>query len=368
MDWTLAEIRSNGFNGVRELTGKKSTSNPTDPALTIAINDFYLNRFPHEVKPEELKSTFSQATSGTDTGQYPVSSDVAILEEPATINGVPLGGSFSSPFWFGHAGFGGSGSGFFYQDRSSFFARYPDEKTTGVAFTLTAPTLSIGISNTAAVTNAAFSYRIKPHSYSKVTAETALSGDTVPQSKYGAWRLQIESDGTIAIQPADNNATGYDTAAQAVQDIPAESTEAAAMGFVTAINTGGTFIPGTTALSTGGTVTVTYTDGFNSNRGRPEALLLDGQILYARPIPNDVFIIEMQQFAKPTALVAESDKVTLPEWGPVVAFGTALEILIGSSDDARMAELTQGYQYYLNLVTRKVAMQLSTNQTTIPRW
>ena len=281
---------------------------------------------------------------------------------------MPLGGSFNSSFGFHSAGHGGAGSGFFYQDRTTFFAQYPSEKTTGVAFTLTAPSLSIGTSDTTAVKNAAFSYRIKPHSYSKIAAETALSGDTVPQSKYGAWRLQIESDGTIAIQAADNNATGYDTAAQAVQDIPAESTEAAAMGFVTAINSAATFIPGTTALSTGGTVTVTYTDGFNSVRGQPEALLLDGQILYARPIPNDIFIIEMQQFAKPTALSSDSDKVTVPEWGPVVAFGTALELLIGGSDDARMAELTQGYNFYKNLLDRKVAMQSATNQSTIPKW
>ena len=367
MDWTLAEIRSNGINGIRELTGKKSTSNPTNPELTTAVNDFYRNRFPHEVKPEELKSTFTQATSGTDTGQYAVSSDVAILEEPASINGVPLGGTFNSGFNFNNAGSGGSGSGFFYQDRTTFFAKYPSEKTTGVAFTLTAAGLSIGTSATTAVKNAAFSYRIKPHSYSKVTAETALSGDTVPQSKYAAWRLQIEADGTIAIQAADNNATGYDTAAQAVQDIPAESTEAAAMGFVTAINTAGTFVPGTTSLSAA-TVTATFTDGFNTIRGVPEALLLDGQVLYARPIPNDVFIIEMQQFAKPTALSSDSDKVTVPEWGPVVAFGTAAEILIGSGDEERKAEIARGYQFYKNLLDRKVAMQLSTNQSTTPQW
>lgn len=350
MDWTLSEIRSNGSNGIRDLTGKKSTSNPTNAALDIAINDFYRNRFPHEVKPAELKSTFTQSTLGTDTGQYSVSADVALLEEPAVINGVELP------------------AGFFYQGRETFFRKYPSEKSTGVAFTLTAPSLSIGTSDTTAVKNAAFSYRIDPHSYAKVAAETALSGDTVPQGLYGAWRLQIESDGTISIVAADNNATGYDTAAQAVADIEAESTEAAAMGFVTAINTAGTFVPGTTSLSTGGTVTATYTDGFNSVRGRPEALLLDSQILYARPIPNDVFIIELQQYAKPTALSDAADKVQIPEWGPVVAFGTAVELLIGGSDDERMAELTRGYQYYKNLLDRKVAMQLGTNQRTRPVW
>lgn len=112
------------------------------------------------------------------------------------------------------------------------------------------------------VANGAFDYYIGGKRYSKaaVAAGTALSGDAVPQAKYGAWRLEIGSDGTIDIVAATANGTGYDDAAAAVAGLPALSANHGDMGNTTASKSDGAFTPGTTDLDAANT-TVAYTDG-----------------------------------------------------------------------------------------------------------
>jgi len=86
---------------------------------------------------------------------------------------------------------------------------------------------------------------------------TALSGDNVPQNKFGAWALDIDAAGSITIAPAAANAAGYASAALAGAGIPAVAATKVRLGYATAINTGAVFDPGTTNLDAVG-VTDTY--------------------------------------------------------------------------------------------------------------
>lgn len=119
--------------------------------------------------------------------------------------------------------------------------------------------LAIG-SSKANVANGAFEFHINGIEYSKaaVTAGTALSGDNVPQNKYGAWALDIGANGTIDIVPASENATGYDSAVLAVAGLPAVASDHVRMGYVTAMDSAAAFVPGTTELDVA-TVTEVYT-------------------------------------------------------------------------------------------------------------
>lgn len=121
---------------------------------------------------------------------------------------------------------------------------------------------ALGIGGTAQnVASGAFTYHINGQQYTKaaVTAGTALSGATVPDLLYGAWALEINAAGTIAIVEAAANATGYASSALALAGIPAQTADKARLGTVTILNAGATFIPGTTALDAG-TVTDAYAD------------------------------------------------------------------------------------------------------------
>lgn len=86
-----------------------------------------------------------------------------------------------------------------------------------------------------------------------------LAGDDIPQNKYGAYRLQAGDDSTIDLVEANDNVTGYDSAIEAIADLPDLVAGHASLGTVTIINTAAAFEPGTTLLDAAG-VTAVYTD------------------------------------------------------------------------------------------------------------
>jgi hypothetical protein len=111
-------------------------------------------------------------------------------------------------------------------------------------------------------------YYISGRMYTRtaISSGTPLSGDNIPQGKYGAWQLEIGADGNIDVVQASNNSTGYDSDSEAVLGLPAVSANHASMGSITAMKSDGEFQPGTTDLDDANT-TVSYSDGrtmFNS--------------------------------------------------------------------------------------------------------
>lgn len=341
MNWTLEQLHEK----IRQLTVE--IVNIGGPELTTKINDYYRNTFPAELRPEELKSWFTQATSVGDSGEYTVSTDIVLLDNPVTCNGVEIK---------------------LYLDAVNFFKKYP--KDTGSAFCITDPTLVIGTTSKAAVRYSAFSYEIHGKSYEKAAGETALSGDNLPDGKVGVWRLEVDTDGTVSIVAAGANSTGYATPHLAVEGLSNESSTAACMGYVIVTNASGSvFDPGTTLLDADG-LTVTYTDHFHSTRNTPESVLLSGGILYCGPKADDIYQIKAREIQKPTALVAEAT-VTVPQWGPVVAWGTSIEILLSESTQdslAKAALILPVYEHYKILVNRKKLIQMTRNQRVTPRF
>jgi hypothetical protein len=339
--WKLSEL----ITKVRALTGRLNETSDTDDAITNLINEYYLNKFPFDVEADELRAWLTQTLLPTDSGEYSVAATVLKIEKPVTINGVEVE---------------------FYQDKDKFFEKYP--KDTGSAYVINdaGAGLAIGTSSAAAVKNGnAFYYDISGDSYYKASAETALSGDTIPQNKYGAWRLEINSSGTISIVEADDNATGYATPGLAVQGLPVESSTKACMGYVTAMYTAAAgFIPGTTELSASG-VTATYTDGFNSSRNIPNGVLLYGQKLYVRPKSNDWREIKAPYLKKPTAL-SGSAVPTNVLWGPIIAYGTAIEKLEAAKDYEAAESLRPKFRDYINLLNAKDYRQQKETRTPVP--
>ena len=329
--WDLSELRTK----VRSLIGRPSTSQISDADLNDLINDYYQNMFPLEVQDDRLNGFVTQVLAATDSGDYTLAENVLRVNEPVTVNGVEIE---------------------LYLRLGQFFELFP--KDTGSAFVISdaGAALAIGTSSAAAVKNGAFYFSVDGHSYYKATAETALSGDTVPQNKYGAWRLECATDGTISIVAAADNATGYATAALAIAALENESSQRACMGYVTAINTAGTFIPGTTELSAAG-VTDTYTDGFHSSRQSPLAALISDQTLYVRPKPDQFYELKAPCLLKPDALSGDSSVPIDVRWGLAIAYGAAIEYLIEKGQTDKASDLNIAFDDFVRKINQKTTRQ-----------
>ena len=322
--WVMSEMTTRFFEHVGD--SQPSTTKTTEAHKLM--NDYYQNVFPLELDLDLLNSIFTQALSGTDSGHYALDQTVLRLDEPHTINGGRI-----VPYY-----------------DNSFFDDYPDDEQF-----ITDPGLAIG-SDTAKISNSAFSYDLQGDSYSASAGDTAFSGlSTVPQNKYGAFSLKINSDGTVTIVEASGNATGYDTVGQAINGLPVADADTAYMGFVTVINTGGGFIPGTTALDAG-TVTDTYTDGKHQNRGEPQASYIFDEVLYIRPKPDRIM-----EFAAPCVVRPAAIDTGAPldiAWGPTIALGAAiLKLIEDDADSQRGAELARVFQSRKRSIDRKQRKQ-----------
>lgn len=340
--WTLAEQRAL----YRKLIGRRSTGQLSDDDADDNINDYYQNQFPYDVDDEFFSEWLTQALSATDNGIYSLDASVLLVQEPVKINGDTM---------------------IFTLDHAKFFEEFPGNFTGAFVINDAGVGLAIGSSSTSAVKNGnAFSYNIGGNAYPEaVDTETELSGNTIPQSKYGAWRLEIDVDGTVSIQEADDNATGYATVGLAVQGLPAESSTKAAMGYVTAINTAaGGFIPGTTSLSAG-TVTATFTDGWNSRRGRPSWVLLRDNQLYVEKKSDDVRELKAPYLRKPAEMTEDSSVPENVSWGEALAYGAALSFLISEQDTDGARELSPKFDDLIRKINAKFYRQRQVNKVPL---
>lgn len=305
--WQLSEIRSRW----RELTGLSSTSDIANATIDNWINDYYQNFFPDEAYVDNLDTFFTQNTSATDDGEYSLSSSDLRLKSPAFCDNEEIE---------------------IIQDSKLFFQMFPDNEQY-----LSEPTLVIG-STTTKVGYSAFSYKISGNGYEVDSGEITLSGDTVPQNKYGAFGFKIDSDGDITIIEATSNSTGYDSVGEAVADLEDYDGDSVYMGYITVYTTDSSgFVPGTTALNHA-SLTVTYTDGRPDLRSIPMALCVYGGKLYVRPKSNDIFRLKLLDETRPTAFTQDTSAPSDVKWGPAIASGSALMYITQVMKDSELAQ------------------------------
>ena len=151
--------------------------------------------------------------------------------------------------------------------------------------------------------------------------------------------MKIETDGTITIYEADDNETGYLSAALAIAGLPDADSNTAYLGVVVIISTAA-FIPGTTVLSAT-EVTDTYTNGDPAKRGTPSGALYVHNKLFLRPKADDIYQFQAaSEMDRPTAF-ADSNAVPADiKWGPMIALGAAIIFLAPRGGQKRIEELT----------------------------
>lgn len=102
-----------------------------------------------------------------------------------------------------------------------------------------------------------------------------------------------------------------------------------------------------------------YPEDDSADENTPVDMLLYGNTFYLRPIPDDVYTIKMAAVQKPTELSADDSVPTNPKWGPVIAYGAAIQMLTEQKDWDAVEKYTSVYQFYLNLVNRDDLAQRS---------
>lgn len=312
LTWTRAEIRAEW----RKLTGRSSVLDISDDDVDALLNDYYVNYFPEDALVTNFDGWHGELAYPTDSGIYELDSTVVKIMEPMMINGAPIT---------------------FYQDKDYFFKMYPSKEQY-----FSDPGIAIGVLDTKKVLNGTFIFDVQGNSYTKDSAENTFVGlSTIPQNKYGAFCLKVESDGTVTIYEADDNATGYDSPALAIADLPDADNDTAYMGFVTVMcEAVAGFIPGTTALDAG-TVIDLYTDGDPAHRGTPTGVLIVHNRIYLAPRADDFYVFAAAaEMTRPDALALDADVPADPKWGPAIALGAAIIYLAPRGGQKRIQELT----------------------------
>ncbi|HPL68294.1 MAG TPA: hypothetical protein PLG94_17295 [Smithellaceae bacterium] len=94
-------------------------------------------------------------------------------------------------------------------------------------------------------------------------------------------------------------------------------------------------------------------------RSRPRDCLIWRRELLIAPPPDGVYVISVNaEFSIVTPLTEPADVPEQDNWGPAIAYGAAIEISLDKGDDAKAADLSGPYKYYLNLCTRREVRNL----------
>ncbi len=91
--------------------------------------------------------------------------------------------------------------------------------------------------------------------------------------------------------------------------------------------------------------------------GRPYNLLFWNNELTIRPVPDNVYLCEVEVYQTPVQFMQVTDNPTLNQWSQYIAFGAACEILRDRQDMEGVANLQEGFKRQEALVLERQAVE-----------
>lgn len=91
--------------------------------------------------------------------------------------------------------------------------------------------------------------------------------------------------------------------------------------------------------------------------GRPYNLLFWNNEFTIRPVPDNVYLCEVEAFQTPSQFLNVTDNPTLNQWSQYIAYGSALEILRDRQDMEGVANLMEGFKRQEALVLERQAVE-----------
>lgn len=114
--------------------------------------------------------------------------------------------------------------------------------------------------------------------------------------------------------------------------------------------------------------TLTVYDKYIAYQGnRPQGCLFFQNKFQLMPVPDQVYAIRMQGFVLPVQLVNDSDTPAQPEWGPLYAYGAALEIFSDRGDLENYNRYYAILKKYENIALSRTIQQYTPMQS-VPRF
>ncbi len=91
--------------------------------------------------------------------------------------------------------------------------------------------------------------------------------------------------------------------------------------------------------------------------GRPYNLLFWNNELTIRPVPDNVYLVEVEAYQTPSQFMNTQENPILNQWAQYIAYGTALEILRDRQDVEGVENLMEGFKRQEALVLERQAVE-----------
>jgi len=93
------------------------------------------------------------------------------------------------------------------------------------------------------------------------------------------------------------------------------------------------------------------------NVGRPYNILFWNNELTIRPVPDNVYLVELETFQTPSQFMMTTDNPILNQWSQYIAYGAAMEILRDRQDMDGVQNLMEGFKRQEALVLERQAVE-----------
>lgn len=344
---------------VRRLTASASESSLSSVDIQQAVNTFYNNDFPYAIKIDQQRSVYKFLTI-PNVDRYPV--DVNSLQ------------GFRSPVYF--EGIQGN----FFKNRDQLYNLYPryptqfqpaagDGVTTSFTFTLFGnnpnpfPQPNFGILSTQVVIGGidvnGNPIRIIDDGGGVVSALGIGSNTTTGQLIFvnqNAVGNNVYLDASNVQQPALPNLSpigGQNNANLPNNRYPPSPLTPQYCGTVNYVTTQITVnFPVAPAA---GTMINVWAAQYQV--GRPYNLLFWNNEFTIRPVPDNVYLVEVETFQTPSQFMNTSNHPVLNQWAQYIAYGAAREVLRDRQDMEGVANLEEGFKRQEALVLERQAVE-----------
>lgn len=105
--------------------------------------------------------------------------------------------------------------------------------------------------------------------------------------------------------------------------------------------------------------------GYAANR--PQGCLFFENEFTLRPVPDQVYQIRLQGFIIPTTLTNSTDTPLQAEWGPLIAYGAALDLFADRGDTDNYDRYFGVFKRYENIALSRTIQQYTSEQS-VPRF